>query len=121
MRAFTSLAHVLVSPTGHGPGLIDKLLEERGLRRHVAVRVPVFTTAVALVLASDCVLTGPASLAGIPQLSAGLVALAPPFELPGHRLDLLWHPRFAADPGHRWFRDRLVAACSGLGNAQHDR
>lgn len=40
----------------------------------------------------------------------GLRTFPLPFDLPPLDLAMAWHPRNAADPGHRWFRDHLAAA-----------
>lgn len=106
VRAFARLDHVLVSPTGSGPGLIDRALEPHGLRRRIALRVPQFSTAIAALAGSDLVLTAPRSLAGSP-LAGGLVDFAVPLALPEHAITMVWHPRFGEDPGHRWFRERM--------------
>jgi DNA-binding transcriptional LysR family regulator len=106
LDAYLSAAHVLVSPTGRGPGVVDHVLAQRGLRRRVVVRVPHFATAVAMVRSSDLVLTGPASLEA---LDAPLVGLDLPFEVPEHGIALAWHRRVGADAGHRWLRERLTA------------
>lgn len=31
-----------------------------------------------------------------------------------HTLATFWHPRFDADPGHRWFRDTVASIASSL-------
>jgi DNA-binding transcriptional LysR family regulator len=110
LSTYARLSHVLVSPSGEGPGLVDRALRERGLTRRIALRIPHFFSALAIVAKSDLVLTAPSALA---QLSSerSVVALPAPLRLPRHSLDLLWHERFSNDPGHRWLRD-LVAEIS---------
>ncbi len=106
LDVYAGLAHVLVSPTGEGRGLVDQLLERRGRRRRVALRIPQFTSALAIVAHSDLVLTAPSALARI--ATAEVVAVPPPLRLPGHTIDLVWHERFSKDPGHAWLRDLVV-------------
>ena len=110
-KRYAALPHVLVSPTGRGEGVVDQALTERGLRRHVAARVPRFAAALAIVAAGDHVLTGPSSLAGCATLSP-VRSLPPPLPLPEHTVAMVWHPRFHHDPGHRWLRERLLSACA---------
>lgn len=106
---YTKLSHVLVSPTGAGPGVVDAALQQGGASRRVALRLPSFGSALAIVERSDLVLTGPSALAKF--ASKKLRAVAPPLKLPRHDVDMVWHERFTNDSGHRWLRDALVDVC----------
>lgn len=115
LRAYAALEHVLVSPTGEGPGPVDALLAQEGLRRRVALRVPQFASALAAVASSDLVLTGPEVLASLPRAGlAGpdLVAIPVPLRMPAQSIDMVWHERFTNDPGHAWLRE-VVAEAAG--------
>lgn len=107
LQTFTKLEHALVSTSEGGPGLVDRVLAEQGLRRRVALRVPHFYSAAAIVARSELVLTAPAALGGLVE-HLPLVMLAPPLRLPDHSVNLIWHARFSQDPGHRWLRDLLT-------------
>lgn len=109
---FAALDHLLVSPTGRGPGFVDGVLAARGLTRRVALRIPQHATALAMVAESDLVLTAPAALEA--AADARVRSLAPPVALPEHAVTLVWHPRFDADPAHRWLRDQLAEVASGI-------
>lgn len=114
--AFAALRHVLVSPTGQGGGAIDRWLGDRGLARHIVLRVPTFGSAIAVVQESELVLVAPSSLTARAE-RFGLREVRLPAELPRHRLTLVWHPRLDADPGHVWLRAELVAATEVLRTA----
>lgn len=108
LQTYASLSHALVSPSGEGPGPADNLLGELGLSRRVALRIPHFYSALAIVENSDLVLTAPA---GLGRVSSGRVAFIPlPKELsiPPHAVDQVWHERFSNDAGHTWLRDLLL-------------
>lgn len=105
LEAFTELGHILVSPRGEGPGLVDQLLSARGLERRVTCRVPSFASALAITARSDLVLTGPEALGKIAE--GRLVRLPAPLPLPRHAITMVWHPRYTADPAHRWLRDLI--------------
>jgi DNA-binding transcriptional LysR family regulator len=107
LEAFVAASHAVVSPSGAGPGLVDRVLEERGLARRVALRIPHFYSALAITAKSDLILTAPSALAALAQGSP-LVALEPPLPLPEHAIQLVWHERFSNDPGQRWLRDVLI-------------
>jgi DNA-binding transcriptional LysR family regulator len=107
LEAYAAMSHALVSPRGEGPGLVDELLAKQGLTRRVALRVPHFFSALAIVEKSDLILTGPSALANLIG-SRPIRALPPPLRLPRHALHMVWHERFSSDPGHGWLRE-LVA------------
>ncbi len=104
LELYAQLSHVLVSLTGEGGGLVDRVLEQHGLRRRVALRIPHFYSALAIVAKSDLVLTAPSALAHVAPAELPVVALAPPVRLPRHSINLVWQERFSSDPGHTWLR-----------------
>ncbi len=113
LKRYASLDHILVSPGGEGPGLVDRMLAEQGAARRIAVRVPHFATALEVLTQSDLVLTGPASLAK--SSSASKLASRPvPLKIPEHAITMLWHPRFREDPAHRWLRSLMLEVTSKL-------
>jgi DNA-binding transcriptional LysR family regulator len=91
-----------------GPGFVDHLLEQRGLARRIALCVPNFYAALAIVAKSDLVLTAPAPLARLVRDGLAVVSFPPPLRLPRHSIDLVWHERFSQEPGHVWLR-KMVA------------
>jgi DNA-binding transcriptional LysR family regulator len=106
LAQLSAASHVMVSPEGAGPGLVDRALAQQGLSRRVALRVPSFVSALEIVRRSDLVLTAPTALR---RLAPDLAMVAPPLVLPEHSVDIVWHERFAHDLGHRWLRELLVA------------
>jgi DNA-binding transcriptional LysR family regulator len=107
LKTFTGLKHVLVSPGGEGPGLVDRILHARGLERRIALRVPHFATALEVIAQSDLVLTAPSSLSRCSTAST-LASRPAPLDIPEHAITMIWHPRFTEDPAHRWLRDVMV-------------
>lgn len=114
---YAAFSHV---GTPHGERIVHALdagLERQGLRRTVAAVVPVFSAALAVACASDLIALLPASFMQTPDPRQGHPALAEAhaFELPipvdGFSIALMWHPRSAEDPAHRWLRELVVAAC----------
>jgi DNA-binding transcriptional LysR family regulator len=121
LESYAAVSHVLVSPRGEGPGLVDRALAKHGLKRRVALRIPHFYAGLAIVAKSDLILTAPAALARLIPGDLPVVALRAPLRLPGHSVNLSWHERFSKDDGHGWLR-RLVtevarAAYSDQGEA----
>ena len=106
--AWAGLGHVIVSPTGGRRGAVDRQLEGAGLAREVALTVPHFSAALAVVGATDLVLTTGARLVAARADALGLVALDPPLPMPPYTGSMMGHPRTEHDPTQRWFRG-LVA------------
>jgi DNA-binding transcriptional LysR family regulator len=106
-KAYTRLNHILVSPGGEGPGVIDRALDAQGLQRRIALRVPHFATALEVLAQSDLVLTAPSSLEKCAAAN-GLGSRPVPLDVPEHAITMMWHPRFTEEPAHRWFRDLMT-------------
>ena len=107
LKAYTKLSHVLVSPGGEGPGVVDRVLEASGRKRRIALRVPQFASALEVIAQSDLVLTAPSSLAKC-SAAANLLCHSAPVDIPEHAITMMWHPRFTEDPAHRWLRELMV-------------
>jgi DNA-binding transcriptional LysR family regulator len=107
LKAYSRLNHILVSPGGEGPGVVDRILEEQGEQRRIALRVPHFATALEVVAQSDLVLTGPSSLANC-SVASTIASRPAPFAIPEHAITMIWHPRFTEDPAHRWLRQLMI-------------
>ncbi len=109
LKAFARLNHILVSPAGEGPGVVDRVLQTQGLQRRIALRVPHFASAIEVVAQSDLILTAPSSL-GQCSTASTLASRSAPIEIPEHAITMIWHPRFTEDPPHRWFRELMLDA-----------
>ncbi|MET9413138.1 LysR family transcriptional regulator [Streptomyces klenkii] len=109
-RRFAAAGHIGISRLGKRLGPIDSALAELGLRRRVTVVVPSHTGA--MVLARDTDLVGLTLADWLPGTVAalGLRTFPIPLDLEPLDLGMAWHPRNAADPGHRWFREHLAAS-----------
>ncbi|GFZ92740.1 LysR family transcriptional regulator [Elstera cyanobacteriorum] len=87
----------------------DEALAALGLTRQVRTIVGGFAAALFLVRSGDLIATVPEQhTAG---LRAGLIAFPLPIAVPEITVSLFWHPRFDADPAHRWLRETLRAIC----------
>ena len=113
LNAYTRLNHILVSPGGEGPGVVDRLLHARGLQRRIAFRVPHFATALEVIAQSDLLLTAPSSLSECSPAST-LASRPVPLDVPEHAITMIWHPRFTEDPAHRWLRELMVDVTDGV-------
>lgn len=119
LEQFVRIPHIQVAPRGQPGGYLDDVLRERGLTRRVAVAVPFFLTALHLVAHTDYLLTVSERMAKAMAGSLGLRLLEPPVPLRPYALSLVWHPRFDADPGHRFLREALSRAANEVAGDAH--
>ena len=103
--------HILVSRRGLESGLIDEALKSLNLIREVVAIVGGFSTALALARNSDLIASVPERHTG--SLRTGMHSLPLPVAIPEFTVSLLWHPRFDADPAHRWLRGCIRDICAG--------
>ena len=108
IETFLDLPHLLISPTGEGGGPVDRVLAARGQSRRIALRTPSLASAPALLVESDLLLTAPAAFERAWPLDTLPLTFSCPVPLPDYAITLLWHPRYDADPAHRWLRGLLV-------------
>ena len=109
--AFLKYPHGLVAPLGTSGSFVDDALAEQGLGpRRVAVVVPHFALAPAVVAETDLILTLPERIAG--QLAVGhrLRVVPLPLRIAAFDVQVAWHDRVHHDPAVAWLRGQIVAA-----------
>lgn len=112
LTRYVAEGHVLYSPSGGGPGIVDRSLEAKGMTRRVVLRVASFHSALDAVARTDLVWTGPRRIAESIDREERLLRLRVPLELPDYPVQIVWHERFDAEPAHRWLRQLLVKLAS---------
>ena len=106
LSQFCALEHVIVSPNGGGfRGVTDETLSAIGLTRRVALSVPHFLFVRSVLENTDLVAMLPSRLVGN---STTLRCVAPPVDIPGYTMAMLWHERSHRDPAHQWLRDHIA-------------
>ncbi|WP_292221814.1 LysR family transcriptional regulator [Mesorhizobium sp.] len=107
LELFLKYPHLLVTHVGDLKGYIDRLLDDRGLKRTVAMSLPYALAVPAIIAETDMICT----------LSANVIRLTNwprvrsfplPFDYFGYQETLLWHRRNDSDPGHAWLRRMLI-------------
>jgi DNA-binding transcriptional LysR family regulator len=111
-KRYATGKHIGISRKGLEMGHIDEALSLIGLEREISAIVGGFSTAVAMSRASDLIASVPERHTG--NLRAGMHTFPLPFETPEFTVSLLWHPRFHADPAHRWLRGVVVETCAAV-------
>lgn len=114
LKSFSRLRHLLVSPEGQGVALVDHVLSKAALSREIALRIPHFLVAPALVASSDMVATLPRRVIARSSMSDRLKTFKPPFEARTFTMVAAWHARRLEEPAVRWFRDLVVEVAATL-------
>lgn len=108
LERFVALSHVLVTINGRGEAMVDAALAQQGLRRRIAMRLPHFLVAPAIVAESDMVLALPRRLACRVALSAPVVLAELPVQVAPFSVSMIWHERTHEDPAHHWLRQQIA-------------
>jgi DNA-binding transcriptional LysR family regulator len=107
LDSYSALRHVVVSRRAAREGLLTPALAALGVERSVALVVPHFLAAPAIIAVSDLAVTVPSGLARLYGRS-GVVGVPLPFAVPPIELALYWHERLQDDAASRWLRGVFV-------------
>ena len=109
---YAACGHVVASRRGAWTGPVDNALHDLGLRRGIVAIVPGFLDALNIARRSDLIALVPHSCLRNGELAAlGVRSFDLPVPTPELAISIMWHPRLDADPGHRWLRQKVAAAC----------
>jgi DNA-binding transcriptional LysR family regulator len=107
-RVLESVRHVEVHVApGKGNRALAASYAAAGLTRDIAVTVPTFTAAAAIVSKTDFVASLPVSLVEVLGPRLGLRVVATPLRPVTTTINLLWHERTEHDPTLRAFRELI--------------
>ena len=115
LALFLKYPHLLVTHVGDLKGYIDRILDDRGLKRHVAMSLPYALAAPRLIARTDMISTLSERVLRMVNWP-GVRAFPVPFDYSGYNETMLWHRRNDSDPGHVWLRSMLSAASEELAN-----
>ena len=115
---FLKYPHLLVTHVGDLKGAVDRLLDERGLKRQVAMSLPYHLASPAIIANTDMIATLSTRIVRLSPW-AGVRAFPVPIEFPSFRETMLWHRRNDSDPAHTWLRGMILSASKTLEGA-HD-
>lgn len=104
---FLAEGHVLIAPRAGTVGPVDTALARLGRERRVAVTVPHFLAAPAIVAATDLVLTVARRVALRFAGEYALRLFKPPVVLHGFSVAMAWPTASAGDPGAEWLKDQV--------------
>lgn len=104
LENYLSLRHLLVSFDGRR-GLIDNLLEARGLRRTVAGSTSHFAGTITSLKAANVIVSLPRHAAAAIAEAADLTLSELPIPSPLFTVSMVWALQREADPAHNWLRN----------------
>lgn len=102
--------HLVVSLTGDTTGFVDEVLAKQGRSRRVALTVPNFMQALAVVGGSDLIAALPRRFAALHAPAFGIVCVEPPLPLGSFRLNAVAPKAALLDMGLAWLLTRLTKA-----------
>lgn len=111
LEAYTAAKHCLVTISGFGLGVVDTLLAEKNLKRHIVVRIPHFLAVGHIIANSNLLVTLPRRIGELSAQQAGMVLVNPPFKIPQFPIYAYWHTRNQNNPLHRWVR-KVIQECN---------
>ncbi len=111
--AFLAEGHIVVSTSGTGHSIVDKVLARHKLARRVVLRVPSFLGVARIVAQTKLLVIVPRLLGHALALQEQFQLLEPPVPLPKYKVKQHWHERFNVDAGNIWLRQTLAQLFSG--------
>ncbi|MFG3040909.1 LysR family transcriptional regulator [Streptomyces sp. NPDC048330] len=105
--------HLLISYDGRR-GIVDDVLEARGLDRRVIASTTHFAGAALQLATLPALTTVPTHAATVYARLLDLTATVPPLPMPTYTVSALWHGSVSDDPAHLWLRN-LVDTTAGPG------
>ncbi|WP_077036393.1 LysR family transcriptional regulator [Pelomonas sp. KK5] len=105
---FLAEGHIVVTTSGTGHAIVDKVMAQKGYERRILLRVPSFLGVARLVAQTELLVIVPRRLGEQLAQQERVQLLDPPVALPAFAVKQHWHERFHADPANVWLRQVLV-------------
>ena len=102
LERYCAMHHLVVSYSGDPHGFVDELLTKRGRTRRIALTVPTFTLALAIIAESDLIAALPRRFAAMHGPRYGVVGLEAPLPLPSFRVNAVAPKVAMMDAGVAW-------------------
>lgn len=109
LAAFCRMQHVVVSLTGDPRGFVDQVLEQQGLSRRIALTVPNFMFALAVLAETDLISALPRRFVAMHARRFGVVCTEAPLSLAHSGLNAVASKAAMMDAGLAWLFDKVAA------------
>jgi DNA-binding transcriptional LysR family regulator len=110
LERYCEMQHLVVSITGDQHGFVDEALTKRGYSRRIALTVPNFMFALAVISETDLISALPRRFVAIHGTRFGVLGLEAPLPLPNYRLNAVATKAALMDAGLTWLFDLLAGA-----------
>lgn len=114
-RAFSAEGHIVVTASGTGHSIVDKVLARHKVERRAVLRVPSFLGVARIVAQTELLVIVPRLLGKALASQERVQVLEPPVPLPSYKVKQHWHERFNADAANIWLRRTMADLFSGQG------
>jgi DNA-binding transcriptional LysR family regulator len=104
LAQFEAEAHLAISTSGTGHGIVEQTLEAKRIQRTIGLTVPSFLGVGSLIAGTDYIAILPGQLGKHLAAAEKIKILPPPFAIPSYHIVQHWHERYTHDPANRWFR-----------------
>jgi DNA-binding transcriptional LysR family regulator len=108
LKRYCDMQHLVVSESGDPYGFVDELLAKQGRSRRIALTVPNFMFALALIADTDLVSALPRRFVAMHGSRFSVVGLDAPLPLPKFRLNAVAPQVAMMDAGVKWLFDLLA-------------
>lgn len=108
LARYCEMQHLVVSHTGDAHGFVDEALAKVGVARRVALTVPNFMMALAVVAETDLVTALPRRFLALHGATFGVVGTDAPFQLPRFRIRAIAPKVAMMDAGLAWLFEAMV-------------
>ena len=113
-EAYLAARHLLVSISGDMHGIVDEVLETKGMKRRIAAVFPLFFPALAAVSGTNMIATLPKRLAEANATRFQLKVFSPPIKIRPFPVNAIWHRRNEGDAGIAWLLQKLTAITASV-------
>ncbi|MBS0446813.1 MAG: LysR family transcriptional regulator [Proteobacteria bacterium] len=114
---FLAESHIVVTTSGTGHAIVDKVMAQKGYERRIALKVPSFLGVARLVARTELLVIVPRRLGDAFAQQERVRLIDPPVHLPAFAVKQHWHERFHADAAHAWLRQTLAAVLNSTAGA----
>jgi DNA-binding transcriptional LysR family regulator len=101
---FQNEAHLAITTSGTGHGIVEKTIEEKHIRRNIGLRVSGFLGIAGVITSTDYLAIVPEQLGEMLAISGEIKLLELPFHMPAYFVMQHWHERYTHDPAIKWLR-----------------
>ena len=113
LRSFAAEGHIVVTSSGTGHSIVEKVLARRRVRRSVALQLPSFLGVARIVAQTELLVIVPRLLGETLATQEPIQVMSPPLALPTYDVRQHWHDRFHADPANLWLRRTIAELFAG--------